>query len=520
MKNIVRKIYDFLTKPFVENFYFLFILTLEASIIDVIAWTIYGNPVFGLYMGAHGYIMCYGITLVLGLINNVKWEGVYKRVFFVLGFINLVVDLAIHMTCKVGFTNDMVAIIMGTNISESREFINTYFSLEIVLIIIGAVLLLYILSKINNIISNCGRLLTIPLFCLVLLVSVVVFVRKSENWDGVFINKIITMLSYKTPPDLRTFYTNPKVITCDEEVPDNLVLIIGESFSRIHSSLYGYDKETNPRLGQMVDDSLLVVYDNVTSPSTSTIKTFQSVMSTYKPEYGNTVNWYECTTLMEILSLAGYRTVWISNQSPTGVHDNVVTKYAELCDTTIWVGSKYKGIRKTDFDEQIINALIEDGNEIIGSGKSVIIIHLMGSHYIFNERYPSTFGRFKSEDYPNAISSQSSILSEYDNSILYNDYVVSEIFQIFESRKAVGFYFSDHGLDIFNSSEDYFGHAIVSNPKSIDAAVQIPFVMYLSPSLCGLNPKIKDTVKAVIGADFRTDKTIDLVTSVLGIKVL
>lgn len=198
----------------------------------------------------------------------------------------------------------------------------------------------------------------------------------------------------------------------------------------------------------------------------------------------------------------------------------IVTMFLFYSGYGVMESIKCKGIRKTDFDEQIINALVEDGNEIIGSGKSVIIIHLMGSHYIFNERFPSTFGRFKSEDYPNAISSQSSILSEYDNSILYNDYVVSELFQIFEFRKAVGFYFSDHGLDIFNSSEDYFGHAIVSNPKSIDAAVQIPFVMYLSPSLCGLNPKIKDTVKAVIGADFRTDKTIDLVTSILGIKVL
>ena len=37
--------------------------------------------------------------------------------------------------------------------------------------------------------------------------------------------------------------------------------------------------------------------------------------------------------------------------------DNVVTKYAELCDSVIWVGSKYKGIRKSDFDEEIIKSV-------------------------------------------------------------------------------------------------------------------------------------------------------------------
>lgn len=519
-KNFLQKIYTFLSYPFVNDFYFLVVLTLFASIVDVVAWIIYGNPVFGLYMGVHGYIMCYVITLVSGLINNIKWKEVYRKILFVLGFINFVVDLAVHMTCKIGFTNDMVAIIMGTNLSESKEFISTYFSIELVFIIIGLILLLYLLFKIKSTILNCGRILSIPLLCLVIIGSTVVFIRKSENWSGVFVNKIITLLSYKTPPDLRAFYTNPDVVTQDIDTPDNLVLIIGESFSRSHSSLYGYDKETNPCLREMVDDSLLMVYDNVTSPSTSTIKTFQSLMSTYKPEYGNSVDWYKCTTLMEVLSLAGYRTVWVSNQSPTGVYDNIVTKYAELCDTSIWVGSKFKGIRKTDFDEQILNVLVENESEIIGSGKSVIIIHMMGSHYIFKERYPVTFAKFKPEDYPNTTSSQSNILSEYDNSIRYNDYVVSEIFKFFSSRKAVGFYFPDHGLDLFNSSEDYFGHALSSNPQSIDAAIQIPFVMYLSPELNEVNSKVKDTVESLMGTDFRTDRTIDLATNVLGIKVL
>lgn len=43
-----------------------------------------------------------------------------------------------------------------------------------------------------------------------------------------------------------------------------IIVVIGESFSRSHSSLYGYQRQTNPRL-MSIKDSLLI-FRNVTSP--------------------------------------------------------------------------------------------------------------------------------------------------------------------------------------------------------------------------------------------------------------
>ena len=55
-------------------------------------------------------------------------------------------------------------------------------------------------------------------------------------------------------------------------------------------------------------------------------------MSTYKPEYKDSIEWYKCITLPKTMQTAGYQTFWISNQSKIGLFDTGVGRYADLCD--------------------------------------------------------------------------------------------------------------------------------------------------------------------------------------------
>jgi heptose-I-phosphate ethanolaminephosphotransferase len=57
-------------------------------------------------------------------------------------------------------------------------------------------------------------------------------------------------------------------------------------------------------------------------------------------------------------------------------------------------------------------------------------------------------------------------MAEYDNSVLYNDYVVSEIIKCFADKDAVVLYFSDHAIDLFETDEKYCGHALSNNASS------------------------------------------------------
>ena len=523
MKEVIKRIYFFLLSPFTENSFFFAVLAFLVCIAYVVSWIIYGDPVFAIYLGLHGFIMSYAIALIVSAINNAKLKKILKAFILVLAFINFCVDAAIHMACKIGFTNDMVAIVMGTNISESKEFLGTYISLGYVVVVAIVCVLLYILCKIKKYIVLWEHKIAPLLLVLVFLSSVVIFARKSENWDGIFINKVVSFLKYKSPPDLRSYYTHPCVTQTDETIPDNLLIIIGESFKRNHSSLYGYEMCTNPLLNQIKEDSLLFVYDNVVSPTTTTIQTFQDIMSLYNTEDGDEVKWYECTTLMEILSLAGYNTLWLSNQSPTGMYDNIVTKYAELCDSVVWAGSKYKGISKKDYDGKVVevlDSLRKHNARFVDGHKNVIIIHLMGSHYVFAQRYPQEYDYFQPEQYPEYENNKAEVISDYDNSVLYNDFVVSEILNRFADKSTLAFYFPDHGIDLYESSNDYFGHAIVSNPESINVSRQIPFVVYCSSVFQSQRPDIKETLDSIVGDSYNTGNLIQLVTDVMGIDVI
>lgn len=512
----MKKIIDFCCKPFKENFLFFLSLFILASIADIVAWILYKEPIFAIYLGLHGYLMCYIIALIYSFIPQCKIKKIYAIFFFILAGISCIIDIICHYTLHIGFTNDMVAIIMGTNPSESMEFIETFFTTE-VFMIIGLVIfvlgLLYIFKKKVN---KLGRILSYLLLFALLIGTTAICVKKSKNWNGVYLCKITSLLSYSAPIDLSQYLQNPNIISI-EESPQNIVLVIGESFSKSHSSLYGYDKQTNPNLEKLHQDSTLYIYKNVSSADLSTIASFQCMMSSYKKDLKNQIKWYECVTLPEIVSKTNYKSIWISNQSRNGIYDNIVSKYAELCDTTIWTGRKFSGIQKYDLDELVLdeikNVLLDEGVD-----KKFIITHLMGSHYTFYSRYPKDWNIFKASDYKNFPEHQRQTLAEYDNSILYNDFVVSEICSTFKDKEAIVIYFPDHGIDVYCSDENYVGHSRTTDPTSVIAGKEIPFVIYISPLYQQNFPLMTKQIKDSISKNYNTEDILYSIMDIMGIK--
>lgn len=513
---IFRKVYEFFAKPFKEDFIFLFIMALLVcgprfvfhSYVQYQGWSTL------IWETAHSYLLCYFVALAIQLIPN-KLKKLYKYSFNLLAFIDFCIDTACIIVTRNPFYNDHVAIVMGTNLSEGKEFINTYVTFTLLWIILFAVVLICLLYKDTRFINYLGR--QVALIATVLSVSsCAYFIFKGSNtWECRFYNKIVALLLFETPPDLRPYQHKLDLDLSNSSLPDNVILILGESFSKSHSQMYGYEKNTNPCLRALANDSLLITYKNATAPALHTIDCVKAIMSTYKMEYKDSVNWYECITLPNIMRHCGYSTTWISNQSPSGVFDNIATRYSELCDTSIFVGNTMKGVGKTDFDEDIIPKL----HSIVERDKNFLIIHLMGSHLDYKMRYPEKWHRFQVNDYPKLNDSQKSVIASYDNSILYNDYVVNEILKYFESKETLALYFSDHGQDLFDSSEDYFGHAITSDSLSAAAAVQVPFFVYMSSKYQMNFPNETEGLKAKSEVPINTESTIRFICDALGVEL-
>lgn len=192
---------------------------------------------------------------------------------------------------------------------------------------------------------------------IIILLGIITTIHNPSIYKDGLYGELLVFTKISKTPNLKDYMTNPPIKYIEKDCPDNIVMIIGESFTKSHSSLYHYNKETNPHLTNLKNQDLLFVFDNVRSAMINTTKSFQTIMSTYKPEFKDSCQWYECTTLPEIVKSAGYNTYWISNQSKVGLYDNVVGKYSELCDYSYFTGDQYSGVRRSNLDEEIFNLL-------------------------------------------------------------------------------------------------------------------------------------------------------------------
>lgn len=145
----------------------------------------------------------------------------------------------------------------------------------------------------------------------------------------------------------------------------------------------------------------------------------------------------------------------------------------------------------------------------------------MGSHCEFKRRYPGNFEIFSSADYKKSHSCLSDknrqLLAEYDNTILYNDYVVYRFFETLRSEEAVALYFSDHALDVFESSNDYIGHALY-NPVSTEYGRHIPLLVYATDLYRDKFPQMWERINNAADTSYRTDSIMYTVMELAGVE--
>ena len=267
----------------------------------------------------------------------------------------------------------------------------------------------------------------------------------------------------------------------------------------------------------LIDSGRVATFDKVTSPGINTVESFKSMMCTYQPEMGDAVKFYTCQTIPQTIRDAGYRSSWISNQSGTGLFNNIIANFAALCDTSIFIGDKFKGNMVANLDGDLLPV----ARDYVGKnapGKNFYVFHLMGSHPNFADRYPAEFAHFKAEDYPDRPASQRPVFAEYDNSILYTDYIVSELIQLFRDKEAIIIYLADHALDFYFTRDDYFSHALASVPESVGPASEVPFFIYTSERYEEQFPDVCERIAASRQKDYRTDALIYTVMDIAGVQ--
>lgn len=261
---------------------------------------------------------------------------------------------------------------------------------------------------------------------------------KVNMYAPILYGNIATIVAYQEEMSLlRQFANNtdkrlPDGIIYNDTVqaPQKIYLVIGESAYRKHLSLYGYPVKTTPFLDSLsqVEPPVLKYYNGIAAaPFTRNV--LRMALSFASPR--NMTPFYEEKTLIDLANDAGYETYWISNQGASGIQDSYLGYLAAGTKQAIFTQGGY--LANDDFDLIPLLRKVHNSNR-----KQFFIIHLVGSHNDYSDRYDKVDAE--------AIPGDKSLVNEYDRSIHHTDRVLYRIYDVMQQDStAVFFHFSDHG---------------------------------------------------------------------------
>lgn len=274
------------------------------------------------------------------------------------------------------------------------------------------------------------------------------------------------------------------VESCDFRSPQ-IVLIIGESYNRHRSQLYGYQRPTTPRQLQRMQDSTLVAFTDVVAPWNLTSFVFKHMFSLHC--IGDDGEWCDSPLFPQVFRKAGYHVKFLTNQF-------LPKSGEEVYDFSGGFFLNNPTLSRALFDERnsklhrYDEGLLEDYDRMVAKKRyphQLTIFHLMGQHVDYRARFPmKTRRKFTPADYNRTDLSpqRQQINADYDNAVLYNDSVVDQIIRRFENENAIVIYVPDHGEECFNGSLPFYGrmHSADIDYRLAREEFEIPFWIWAS----------------------------------------
>ena len=481
------------------------------------------------------YIVCAILTLIPKRIRF--WV---KALLYVFLYGLALVDMFCYERFESTLTPTMLMLAMETTGQEAQEFLSGYLSWDIVKTGVGWILSLMtghilwtILRTIFKRMSKRMILLpklhesvyTIPKLLIGLITGWCLYSAVSQTWDNKMairrlfacntIGQVEHELNKKDKANLYIpvyrlafgLYANGladtqidqlkaasdkiQVDSCSYRVP-TIVLIIGESYNKHHSQLYGYDKATTPRQMALEAEGSLVKYTDVVSTWNLTSFVFKHLFSLYA--VGDSGEWCDQPLFPEVFRKAGYHVTFVTNQFEPKAKDAVYDFSGGFFLNDPELSQRQFDSHNTKthrFDDGVIKEY--DALKDSTIKHNLVILHLMGSHVDYRARYPQkTNTVFTPQMYnrPELSDQQKQILAHYDNSLRYNDSIVAVVTQRFIDKDAVVIYMPDHGEEIFDGSPFMYGrmHGANIDYRLARNEMEIPFWIWGSPQYIENHP--------------------------------
>lgn len=291
----------------------------------------------------------------------------------------------------------------------------------------------------------------------------------------------------------RLYDSLPQMSAPDDSL--KVVLVIGESFIRSHSSLYGYHLPVNPALEREVCDSALIVYADAVVPANFTVISLSNILNLNSVSRGE--KWWESAYMPMAFRKAGWSVEMYSNQYMPYTSQDLSM---ELFDT-LQLDSVYTryGMQNFDYDGDFMSSV--PVHDIAPEKRTLTLIHLRGQHFPPSMRVPTASRHpFTADDVPAdkpwLTPERRSVVADYANATLYNDSIVASIIDRYREKYAMVVYFSDHGEEMWDSAPN--GHRTrqyPDNPEWIQDMHDVPLMFWISPRLRTRCPNLEELLR-------------------------
>jgi glucan phosphoethanolaminetransferase (alkaline phosphatase superfamily) len=215
------------------------------------------------------------------------------------------------------------------------------------------------------------------------------------------------------------------------------LLVVGESARPDHWGVYGYRRQTTPRLA--AEPGVIVFRDVVSQAALTQISVPLLItrsditrMASFPPE----------KSIVSAYREAGFRTFWLSTQQRdqwTGPLNRFPPEAA------------VQGYFERQHDDVLVEAVRTALREP-GAEKFFFVLHTQGGHFVFSDRFPPGFGVFKG----------GSAIDDYDDSVRFTDHVLGSLIEMLREENAISalLYVGDHGENLRDDDRQLWGHFI------------------------------------------------------------
>ena len=398
--------------------------------------------------------------------------------------------------------------LLQTNPAESMEYLQTNFTpltlLFFALFCCAYAFLLYrLLVKLT--LKRCCCQYPVLLLALGLLLNILAFHLGTDNFLTNIYREAQTALhsydNFKEQKEQRQQALAGLGALQQTAAPGVYVLVIGESQNKNHMSAYGYHRDTTPWLTSMRGQKNFFLLQNAYACHSHTVPVLTYAL-TAKNQY-NTVPLEQAPSIVEVANAAGFHTVWISNQVRYSAWDTPISVIAAQAHQQYWLNEH---LGETTATTQYDLSLVDTVKKLPPAEKMLIVVHLMGNHGAYDQRYPREFNKW-----PPASKSTAAV-AEYDNSIFYNDYVMQQLVSYLQQLPNFQglVYFADHADDV----DAGLAH---DSSKFTFNMVRIPVYLYFSPAYAKKQPQLLANLQKHTSAYFTNDLIFDTMVEVLQI---